>query len=153
MLSIPTKELSKKGIMRRKEQLLRISRIIVLMITGLSLVCNDADAQRIDVKGVRKKSRAVDCATIVFKSNFDSLTIRGTSQDYIYRTKDCEYDHTWTQYVDLRYEREHGVDSLINRHFVLHTPYTKDVEMTVPGKDKELRQAIYEYKVESGRSG
>lgn len=130
--------------MRRRE---RISRIIVSIITGLLLVCNNANAQRIDVKGVRKKSKAADCATIVFKSNFDSLTIKGTSQDSIYKTKICEYDHIWTQYVDLRYEREHSNDSLLNRHFVLHTPYTKDVELTVPGKDKELRQAIYEYKV------
>ncbi len=130
--------------MRRREN---ISRIIVSIITGLLMVCNEANAQRIDVKGVRKMSKATDCANIVFKSDFDRLTVRGTSQDSIYKTKDCEYNHIWTQYIDLRYEREQGLDNLINRHFVLHTPYTKDVELIVPGKDKELRQAVYEYKV------
>lgn len=126
---------------------MRLFKFFLLVILSLLLVSNEANAQRIDIKGVRKKSKAADCATIVFKSDFDSLTVRGTSQDSIYKTKTCEYDHVWTQYVDLRYEREQGIDSLINRHFVLHTPYTKDVELTVPGKGKELRQAVYEYKV------
>ena len=126
---------------------MRLFKFLLLVVLSLLLVCNDANAQRIDVKGVRKRSKAADCATIVFKSDFDSLIVRGTSQDSIYRTKDCEYNNVWTQHVDLRYEREQGIDSLINRHFVLHTLYTKDVELAVPGKNKELRQAVYEYKV------
>jgi hypothetical protein len=69
------------------------------------------------------------------------------SSDSIYKKKGCEYSNVWTQYVDLRYEREHAADTLINRSFVLHTPYTKDLKLTVPGKDKQLSQAIYEYKV------
>jgi hypothetical protein len=69
------------------------------------------------------------------------------SSDSIYRKKDCDYNQVWVQYVDLRYEREHSADTLINRSFILHTPYTKDLELTVPGKDKQLSQAIYEYKV------
>lgn len=109
--------------------------------------CVEISAQHLEVKGVRKRSKASDCATIVFKSNFDSLTVSGTSQDSIYRTKDCEYNKIWTQYVDLRYEREQGVERPINRSFVLHTPYTEDVELIVPGRDKELYQAVYEYKV------
>ena len=133
--------------MSRKEQFWRLSIVIVFVTISLLLVCNDASAQRIDVKGVRKRSKAADCATIVFKSDFDSLTVRGTSQDSIYKTRDCEYDHIWTQYVDLRYERERCDTCAMNRRFILHTPYTKDVELTVPEKDKELRQAVYEYKV------
>lgn len=76
--------------MCRREQFGRFSITIVLVIMSLLLVCNDANAQRIDVKGVRKRSKAADCATIVFKSDFDSLTVNGTSQDSIYKTKDCE---------------------------------------------------------------
>ena len=114
---------------------------------SLLLVCNDANAQRIDVKGVRKRLKAADCATIVFKSDFDSLTVNGTSHDSIYKTKDCEYNHIWTQYVDLRYEREQCDTCVTNRRFILHTPYTKDVVLTVPGIDKQLQQAVYEYKV------
>lgn len=104
-------------------------------------------AQRLDVKGVRKRSKAADCATIIFKSDFDELTVRGMSSDSIYRKKDCDYNQVWEQYIDLRYEREQGVERPINRSFVLHTPYTEDVELTVPGKDKELQQAVYEYNV------
>ena len=100
-----------------------------------------------EVKGVRRKSKASDCATIVFKSDFDDLKVISMSSDSIYKKKGCEYNNVWTQYVDLRYEREHSVDTLINRSFILHTPYTKDLELTVPGKDKQLSQAIYEYKV------
>ena len=107
----------------------------------------DVAAQRLDVKGVRKRSKAADCATIIFKSDFDELTVRGMSSDSIYRKKDCDYNQVWEQYVDLRYEREQGVERPINRSFVLHTPYTEDVELTVPGKDKELQQALYEYSV------
>ena len=133
--------------MSRREQFWRLSIVVVFVTISLLLVCNDASAQRIDVKGVRKRSKAADCATIVFKSDFDSLTVRGTSQDSIYKTRDCEYDHIWTQYVDLRYERERCDTCAMKRRFILHTPYTKDVELTVPEKDKELRQAVYEYKV------
>ena len=122
-------------------------RVFVLIISSLLTVCNETYSQRLDIKGVRKKSRASDCATIVFKSDLDALTITGSSPDFIYRKKDYEYSHVWTQYVDLRYEREHGSDSLINRSFVLQTPFTKDTVLTVPGKGKELHQAIYEYKV------
>jgi len=111
------------------------------------LLCNEANAQRLDIKGVRKKSKASDVATIVFRSSFDSLTVIGTSSDSIYKKEDSEYNHIWTQYVDLRHEREQGTPTPINRGFVLHTPYTEDVELTVPGEDKELRQVIYEYKV------
>lgn len=82
----------------------------------------------------------------MFKSDFDDLTVEGASSDSIYRRKDCNFNHAWVSYIDLRHEREHG-DSIINRRFRLHTPYTEDVELTVPGKNKELQQAIYEYKV------
>lgn len=118
-----------------------------LFVLACLCACVEISAQHLEVKGVRKRSKASDCATIVFKSNFDSLTVSGTSQDSIYRTKDCEYNKIWTQYVDLRYEREQGVERPINRSFVLHTPYTEDVELIVPGRDKELYQAVYEYKV------
>lgn len=95
---------------------------------------------------MRKKSKAAACATIIFKSDFDSLTIIGMSSDTIYKKKGCDYNNVWTQYVDLRYERELG-DTMINRRFVLHTPYTTDCEIIVPGAGRELRQSIYEYKV------
>ena len=117
------------------------------MLFASLLLCNEANAQRLDIKGVRKKSKASDVATIVFRSSFDSLTVIGTSSDSIYKKEDSEYNHIWTQYVDLRHEREQGTPTPINRGFVLHTPYTEDVELTVPGEDKELRQVIYEYKV------
>lgn len=68
------------------------------------------------------------------------------SSDTIYKKKGCDYNNVWTQYVDLRYERERG-DTMINRRFVLHTPYTIDREIIVPGVGRELRQSIYEYKV------
>jgi len=110
------------------------------------LACVDIAAQRLDIKGVRKHSKAADCATIIFKSDFDELTITSLAHDSVYK-KDCDYSHVWQSYVDLRYEREQGVDSLINRSFRLHTPYTEDVELTVPDKDRGLVQAIYEYKV------
>ena len=119
---------------------------IVLLIAGLLLVCNVAKAQRLDIRGVRKKSKATDVATIVFKSDFDSLTIIGMSSDTIYKKKGCDYNNVWTQYVDLRYERERG-DTMINRRFVLLTPYTIDREIIVPGAGRELRQSIYEYRV------
>lgn len=126
---------------------MKFLRVILLSFVGLLLVCYEANAQRLDIKGVRKKSKASDVATIVFRSSFDSLTVIGTSSDSIYKKEDSEYNHIWTQYVDLRHEREQGTPTPINRGFVLHTPYTEDVELTVPGEDKELRQAIYEYKV------
>ena len=126
---------------------MKFLRVILLSFVGLLLVCYEANAQRLDIKGVRKKSKASDEATIIFRSSFDSLTVIGTSLDSIYKKTDSEYNHIWTQYVDLRHEREQGTPSPINRGFVLHTPYTEDVELTVPGEDKELRQAIYEYKV------
>ena len=122
------------------------TRIVTLFIISLLVLGNEAFAQRIDVKGVRKRSKATDVATIVFKSDFDSLTIIGMSSDTIYKKKGCDYNNVWTQYVDLRYERERG-DTMINHRFVLHTPYTIDREIIVPGVGRELRQSIYEYKV------
>lgn len=124
-----------------------ILRVTFLIYLGLFMVYTSIDAQRLDIKGVRKKSKAADCATIIFKSAFDSLTVTGMSPDSIYKKTDCEYNNVWTQYVDLRYERERSTSGLINRSFVLHTPYTKDIELIVPGKDKELQQAVYEYDV------
>ncbi len=125
---------------------MRCLRIFIMLSASLLLVCTVTDAQRLDVRGVRKKSKAADCATIIFKSDFDSLTIIGMSSDTIYKKKGCDYNNVWTQYVDLRYERELG-DTMINRRFVLHTPYTTDREIIVPGAGRELRQSIYEYKV------
>lgn len=118
-----------------------------MLFTGLLLVGHEANAQRLVIKGIRKKAKASDVATIVFKSDFDSLSIIGASEDSIYKKKDCDYNHAWVSYIDLRHEREHNTDSLINRSFRLHTPYTEDVEVTVPSNGRELRQAIYEYKV------
>ena len=54
---------------------MKFLKSIVLLIAGLLLICNEANAQRLDIKGVRKKSKATDVATIVFKSDFDSLTV------------------------------------------------------------------------------
>ena len=125
---------------------MRCLRIVIMLFASLLLVCTVTDAQRLDVRGVRKKSKAADCATIIFKSDFDSLTIIGMSSDTIYKKKGCDYNNVWTQYVDLRYERERG-DTMINRRFVLHTPYTIDREIIVPGAGRELRQSIYEYRV------
>lgn len=121
-------------------------RVFTLVIAGLLLACTTTDAQRLDIQGVRKYSKASDCATIVFKSDFDSLTITGMSPDSIFREVDSEGNYVWTQYVDLMYEREHG-DTMINRRFVLHTPFTEDREIIVPGAGMELKQAIYEYDV------
>ena len=104
-------------------------RVILLMFVGLLLICDGANAQRLDIRGVRKRSKATDVATIVFKSDFDSLTVIGTSEDSVYKKKDCDYNHVWTQNVDLRHEREQGSPSPINRSFVLHTPYTEDVNL------------------------
>ena len=125
---------------------MRLSRTTIFVLACLC-ACVETSAQHLEVKGVRKKSKASDCATIVFKSDFDELKVISMSSDSIYKKKGCEYNNVWTQYVDLRYEREHAADTLINRSFVLHTPYTKDLELTVPGKDNQLSQAIYEYKV------
>lgn len=125
---------------------MRLSRTTIFVLASLC-ACVETSAQHLEVKGVRKKSKASDCATIVFKSDFDDLKVISMSSDSIYKKKGCEYNNVWTQYVDLRYEREHAADTLINRSFLLHTPYTKDLELTVPGKDKQLSQAIYEYKV------
>jgi len=119
---------------------------MILVLTCL-FASVDVAAQRLDVKGVRRRSKAADCATIIIKSDFDKLIVKGMSSDSIYRKKDCEYNQVWAQYVDLRYEREQGVERPINRSFVLHTPYTEDVELIVPGKDKELQQAMYEYNI------
>lgn len=110
------------------------------------MACNETNAQRLNIKGLRKKSRAADCATIVFKSNFDSLTVTSLSSDSVYKEKGCDYAHVWKQYVDLRYEREQG-DTMINRCFTLHTPYTEDKVIVVPGEGRELKQSVYEYKV------
>ena len=125
---------------------MRLSRTTIFVLACLCAYV-ETSAQHLEVKGVRKKSKASDCATIVFKSDFDELKVISMSSDSIYKKKGCEYNNVWTQYVDLRYEREHAADTLINRSFVLHTPYTKDLELTVPGKDKQLSQSIYEYKV------
>lgn len=126
---------------------MRMLRVLVLMSVCMLIACNTIDAQRLDIKGVRKRSRVTDCATIIFKSPFDSLTITGTSKDSIYKEKNCEYDNVWTQSVDLKKEREQDSVGVINRSFILHTPYTEDVELTVPGKDRGLKQSIYEYNV------
>lgn len=125
---------------------MRLSRTPIFVLACLC-ACVETSAQHLEVKGVRKKSKASDCATIVFKSNIDDLKVISMSSGSIYKKKECKYNNVWTQYVDLRYEREHAADTLINRCFVLHTPYIKDLELTVPGKDKQLSQAIYEYKV------
>lgn len=125
---------------------MNLIRVIALVAAELLFVYASAEAQRLDIKGVRKKSKAADVATVVFKSDFDSLTVIGMSSDTIFRTKDDDDNHVWTQYVDLRYERERG-DTMINRRFVLHTPYTEDCEIIVPGEGKELQQSKYEYKV------
>lgn len=125
---------------------MRLGRTTIFVLACLC-ACVETSAQHLEVKGVRKKSKASDCATIVFKSDFDDLKVTSVSSDSIYKKKGCDYNNVWTQYVDLRYERDHAADTLINRCFVLHTPYTKDLELTVPGKDKQLSQAIYEYKV------
>lgn len=125
---------------------MKFLKVILLLFAGLLLAFHEVSAQRLDIKGVRKKSRASDVATIVFKSDFDSLTVIGTSEDSVYNKKDSDSNHVWTQYVDLRYEREHG-DTTINRRFILHTPYTDDQVIVVPGDGKKLRQSIYEYKV------
>ena len=125
---------------------MRLSRTTIFVLACLCAYV-ETSAQHLEVKRVRKKSKASDCATIVFKSDFDELKVISMSSDSIYKKKGCEYNNVWTQYVDLRYEREHAAETLINRSFVLHTPYTKDLELTVPGKDKQLSQAIYEYKV------
>ena len=125
---------------------MRIRRATQIFLICL-FACVDVAAQRLDIKGVRKRSKAADCATIIIKTDFDELTVKGMSSDSIYRKKDCDYNQVWTQYVDLRYEREQGVNSPINRSFVLHSPYTEDIKLTVPGKDKELQQAVYEYNV------
>ena len=123
------------------------TRLIIFISACLYMIGIPVSAQRLDIKGIQKKSKATDRATIVFKSNFDSLTVTSTSSDSIYKKKDCEYSHVWTQYVDLKHECEHSTDSLINRSFVLQTPYTEDTVLIVPGKGKGLHQAIYEYKV------
>lgn len=125
---------------------MRIIRVIVLLIAGLLLICYEANAQRLDIKGVRKKSKAADVATIIFKSDCDNLTIKSSSSDSVYKEKGCDYDYVWKQYVDLRYQREQG-DTMINRRFTLHTPYTEDKVVVVPGKGRELQQFEYEYKV------
>lgn len=125
---------------------MKMKKLLGLTLVGL-FVSMHMCAQRLDVKGVSKKSKAADCATIIFKSDFDELNITGLSSDSIYKKKDCDYNHAWVSYIDLRHEREHDTDSLINHSFKLHTPYTEDVEVTVPGKERELRQTIYEYKV------
>ena len=125
---------------------MRLSRTTIFVLACLCASV-ETSAQHLEVKGVRKKSKASDCATIVFKSDFDELKVISMSSDSIYKKKGCEYNNVWTQYVDLRYEREHAAETLINRSFVLHTPYTKDLELTVPGTDNQLSQAIYEYKV------
>ena len=124
-----------------------IKSIVMLLLVSLLVIENEANAQRLDVKGICKKSKATDVAIIVFKSDFDSLTVIGTSSDSIYKKKDCEYNYVWMQHVDLRHEREQGSHGSINRSYILHTPYTEDVELTAPGKDRELQQAVYEYKV------
>ena len=105
---------------------MRIRRATQIFLICL-FACVDVAAQRLDIKGVRKRSKAADCATIIIKTDFDELTVKGMSSDSIYRKKDCDYNQVWTQYVDLRYEREQGVDSPINRSFVLHSPYTAKI--------------------------
>lgn len=101
-----------------------MKRVKLLVLICL-YVCVDVVAQRLDVKGVRKLSKAADSATIIFKSDFDELTIKGLSHDSVYKKKDCDYSHAWVSYVNLRYELEQGADSLINRSFRSHTPYKK----------------------------
>ena len=120
--------------------------IYIVAISGLLMAFSSANAQCLNIKGVRKNSKAVDCATIVFKSDFDSLTVTSLSSDSVYKEKSCDYAHVWKQYVDLRYEREQG-DTMINRRFTLHTPYTEDKVIVVPGEGRELKQSVYEYKV------
>lgn len=122
------------------------TRIVTLFILSLLMIGNAAIAQRIDFREARKRSKATDVATIVFKSDFDSLTVVEMSGDSIYKKTDREYNRIWTQYVDLRYERERG-DTIINRRYVLHTPYTLDREIVVPSNGEDLQQSIYEYKV------
>ena len=80
------------------------------------------------------------------KSTYYILNDHTLKWSFTYKKKDCDFNHVWTQYVDLRYEREHG-DTTINRRFILHTPYTEDQLIVVPGDGRKLRQSIYEYKV------
>ena len=116
------------------------------LLLAVLMAFSSADAQHLNIKCVRKNSKAADCATIVFKSNFDSLIVTSLSSDSVYKEKGCDYAHVWKQYVDLRYEREQG-DTMINRRFTLHTPYTEDKVIVVTGEGRELKQSVYEYKV------
>lgn len=94
--------------------------IYIVAISGLLMAFSSANAQRLNIKGVRKNSKAVDCATIVFKSDFDSLTVTSLSSDSVYKEKGCDYAHVWKQYVDLRYEREQGGIRCQYHHRSLH---------------------------------
>lgn len=53
---------------------MRLSRTTLFVLACLC-ACVETSAQHLEVKGVRKKSKASDCATIVFKSDFDDLKV------------------------------------------------------------------------------
>ena len=78
---------------------MRLSRTTIFVLACLCAYV-ETSAQHLEVKGVRKKSKASDCATIVFKSDFDDLKVISMSSDSIYKKKGCEYNNVWTQYVD-----------------------------------------------------
>ncbi len=68
---------------------------IVLFLADLFTPGNEAVAQRLDVRGVRMLSKTAGVATIVLKSEIDSLSITSTSNDSIEQTK-CNYENVWT---------------------------------------------------------
>ena len=73
------------------------TRVFTLVAASLLLFCSNIDAQRLDIKCIRKKSKAADCATIVFNVDLRYEREHGDSMinrlfDYFPLRITCEMD-------------------------------------------------------------
>lgn len=102
--------------------------------------------QRYEVKGIRKKASYENFATIVFNSTARDLNVVSVDGDTLLFQNYDGVD-TWKMYVDLNKEPVYGDMGRLNRSFILHTPYMEDSVFVVPGKNMNLNQATYLYKI------
>lgn len=120
-------------------------------IMGLTVVCLLSGirgyAQHLEVSETRKKSDVAGYAIVVVKSDFEQLNVISASSDTLYKKAGSDGEHVWTQYVRLSETQDPETQLMRHPEFILSTPYTKDMMLSVPTDSRELAQGVYEYNV------
>ena len=125
---------------------MRVTRFILLVLGFLTLVESPSFGQQFQISSYRKKAKYGDFATIVFKSSAKGLDIASLTGDTIFRTEFSGED-IWTTHVDLNRERSYGENGMLNRRFLLSTPYIEDSVVVVPGQERNLQSSTYYYDI------